>query len=44
MSCQRCGQPCDGRLCRACAMDRANEKRDGVPADHINNCEEDGDE
>jgi len=42
MACQQCGAPAQGGLCMACRMDSANEKKWGVPEDHIND-EEDED-
>ena len=39
MTCQRCGMPCQGSLCRECERAEHQEAYYGVPSDHV----EDGD-
>jgi len=41
MTCDRCGMPCQGAMCRDCEMMDHLEDRHGVPADHIDE-EDDG--
>jgi hypothetical protein len=33
MTCDYCGAPCNGRLCRECELIEHNEEYHGVPAD-----------
>lgn len=33
MTCERCGAPCQGRRCRGCEQDQANEKLYGGATD-----------
>jgi hypothetical protein len=40
MSCAQCGAPAQGGLCKACELAQANEKKWGVPEDHIDDGEE----
>jgi hypothetical protein len=43
MTCQRCGMPAQGDLCRDCERMEHQEARYGVPADHIDdNDDEEG--
>ena len=40
MSCDKCGMPCKGRLCKTCELAEHQEEYYGVPSDNF----EDGDE
>jgi hypothetical protein len=46
MTCDNCGQPCKGRVCKQCEMIEFNEGHHGVPSDESPNWlqEPDGEE